>query len=98
MSAGTALDWEHAAATALARSAGWVGDEDWTALRARVLGAAARGAAAPRDDRLIAAGRLWLACVDDDQAVRILARPTVGRDPLAGALDAVARRVRAARE
>ena len=98
VSAGTAPDWEHAAASALARTARWVGDDDWTALRARVLGAAARGGAAPHDDRLIAAGRLWLAYVDDEQAARIVDRPTVGRDPLAAALDAIARRVRAARE
>jgi hypothetical protein len=98
VSAGTAPDWEHAAATALARTAGWVGDDDWAALRARVLGAAARGAAAPHDDRLIASGRIWLAYVDDEQAARIVGRPTVGREPLAAALDAIARHTRAARE
>ena len=92
---GSALDWEHAAFTALAHGAGWIGADDWATLRPRVLGASARGAGVAHDERLIAAGRLWLAFVDDEQAARIVARPTVGRDPLAAALDALACRVRA---
>ena len=91
LTAGRAPAWEHAASTALARSAGWVGDDDWPALRRQVLGASARGTALADDERLIAAGRVWLAHVDDPEAARIVARPTVADDPLAVALDAFAR-------
>lgn len=93
VAAGRADDWEHAAAAALARDAGWVGDDDWTALRQSALGAAARGAANRADERLIAAARMWTALVDDEAAARLLARPTVRRDPLAVALDARATRI-----
>lgn len=86
--------WEHAAATALLRVEGWtVGDLDWQALRTRALAAAARGNAVPQDERLVAAGRVWLRFVDDEQAARILSRVTVARDPIAVALDALARSV-----
>lgn len=95
LGAGAAPPWEHAAAAGLARAAGWVGDDDWAALRARALGAAARGTDRPDDERLVAAARLWLVFVDDEPAARILARPTVRHDPLAVALDLVARRVAA---
>lgn len=89
--AGAAPAWEHAAATGLARAAGLLGDErDWTALRARALGAAARGGEQPDDERLIAGARVWLALVDDPEAARIVARPGVRRDPLACALDRLA--------
>lgn len=88
--AGRAPDWEQAAATGLARAAGWVGTADWAALRPRVLGAAARGTARPHDERLIAAARIWLAQIDDPEAARIVGRPTVHRDPLAVALDRLA--------
>lgn len=92
--AGAAPAWEQAAATALARVDGLITtDGDWWALRARALGAAARGGAQPDDERLIAAARLWLTVVDDPEAARIVARPGVRRDPLACALDACARRV-----
>jgi len=67
-----------------------VGDEDWSALRRRALGAAARGTEHPEDERLIAAARVWLACVDDPEAQRIVLRPGVRRDPLACALDRLA--------
>ncbi len=87
---GRALDWEHAAATAIAHERGWIDDADWAVLRRRVLGAAARGVERRDDERLIAAGRLWLVLVDDPAAARIVARPTVRHDPLAGALDALA--------
>lgn len=87
LAAGRSLDWEHAATTAIARAHGWIGDDDWSVLRRRVLGAAARGVARRDDERLIAAGRAWLALVDDPDAARIVARPTVRHDPLAVALD-----------
>lgn len=95
---GTAPAWEHATFTALARSRGWIGDDDWAALRPHVLGAAARGTGVALDERTIAAGRLWLVFVDDDQAARILARPTVHRDALAVALDRLATRLAAERK
>lgn len=89
--AGNAPAWEHAAASGLARAAGLIDhDGDWTALRARALGAAARGGAQPDDERLIAAARLWLALVDDPEATRIVGRPGVRHDPLACALDRLA--------
>jgi hypothetical protein len=87
--------WEHAATTAIARGAGWIGDEDWTALRRRALGAAARGGEQCDDERLIAAARCWLVFVDDAEAERIVARPGVRRDSLACALDALAGTLRA---
>jgi hypothetical protein len=87
---GRATAWEHAAATAIAHANGWIDDRDWAVLRRRALGAAARGAARRDDERLIAAGRLWLALIDDAGAARILARPTVCHDPLAVALDHLA--------
>jgi hypothetical protein len=92
---GSAPLWEQTAATAIARAQGWIGDDDWAVLRPRLLGAAARGVAHIDDERAIAAGRLWLACVDDEQAARILTRPTVQHDPLAVALDRLATRVAA---
>jgi hypothetical protein len=95
---GRAEEWEHVTATALARAAGWIGDDDWTALRRRALGAAARGAGHPSDERTIAAARIWVAFVDDEEAARVLARPTVRRDPLAVALDAYAARLGADRD
>jgi hypothetical protein len=83
--------WEHVAATGLARAAGWIeSDDDWQAVRTRTLAAAARGSAVADDERLVAAGRLWLGTVDDDQATRILGRVTVHLDPIAVALAAVA--------
>jgi len=90
---GSAPTWEHATFTAIARSENWLGDDDWTALRKRVLGAAARGEADPADARLIAAGRLWLHYVDDPEAERIVMRRTISTDPLACAIDQLARRV-----
>lgn len=95
---GSAPLWEHAAATAIARAHGWCGDDDWAALRPQLLGAAARGSSAPADERAIAAGRLWLVHVDDEQAARILARPTVRRDALAVALDRLSTRLAAERK
>jgi hypothetical protein len=97
IAAGRCLDWEHAAATSIAHSRGWIGAEDWPALRRRVLGAAARGSGRRDDERLIAAGRVWLALVDDAAAERIVERPTIGHDPLAVALDGLAQQLRAAR-
>ena len=80
--------WEHAAATGLARSAGWlVTDDDWQAVRTRTLAAAARGSAVADDERLVAAGRIWLCFVDDPQAARVIGRVTIHRDPIAIALD-----------
>lgn len=97
VAAGRCLDWEHAAATALAHERGWIDGGDWQHLRRRVLGAAARGSSRRDDERLIAAGRIWLALVDDPAAERIVARPTVRHDPLAVALDDHARHLRPAR-
>jgi hypothetical protein len=91
--AGSMPPWEHAACTGLARALGWVADDDWAALRRRALGASARGTSHPHDERLIAASRLWLVFVDDPEAARVLARPTVRHDPLAVALDTLARAV-----
>ncbi|MEN9643983.1 MAG: hypothetical protein RL238_652 [Actinomycetota bacterium] len=91
--AGSAPAWEHATATALARAMGWVGDDDWAALRTRALGASARGVEHPHDERLIAAARVWLVYVDDPRTASLLARPTVRHDPLAVALDLLARRL-----
>jgi hypothetical protein len=71
----------------------WIGDDDWPALRARALGASARGVEHPHDERLIAAARIWLVFVDDPRAAPLLARPTVQHDPLAVALDRVASRL-----
>jgi hypothetical protein len=93
LSAGTAPPWEHAAATAIARAMSWVSDDDWSVLRPRVLGAAARGSATRHDERLIAAGRVWLAFVDDPLAAGIVTRPSVRHDPIAVALDRLARRL-----
>jgi hypothetical protein len=90
---GSAPVWEHAATTAIARTQGWCGDDDWAALRPQLLGAAARGSGIAHDERAIAAGRLWLVHVRDEQAARILARPTVQRDALAVALDRLATRL-----
>ena len=70
-------------------------DDDWQALRARALGASARGATHPHDERLIAAARIWLVFVDDARAAPLLARPTVRHDPLAVALDRLATRLAA---
>lgn len=95
---GSAPLWEHAAATAIARSRGWCNDDDWAALRPALLGAAARGSSVAADERAIAAGRLWLVHVRDEQAARILARPTVQRDALAVALDRLAVRSAALRK
>ncbi|MEZ5215251.1 MAG: hypothetical protein R2705_01595 [Ilumatobacteraceae bacterium] len=93
IAAGSAPAWEHAVCSALAHWAGWVGERDWAALRARSLGAAARGATDPEDERLVAAARLWLCFVDDPEAHGIVHRPGVRRDPLACALDSLARDV-----
>lgn len=90
LGAGSMPPWEHAVTTALARAEGWIGDDDWAALRAAALGASARGTAHPDDERTIAAARVWLRFVDDEQAARLLARPTVAHDPLAVALDCYA--------
>jgi hypothetical protein len=92
---GSSATWEHAAATGIARALGVVDDADWTALRTRALGAAARGTRDPHDERLIAAARLWLAFVDDQPGNAIMGRPTVRHDPLAVALDRLADRLRA---
>ncbi|WP_420453479.1 hypothetical protein [Ilumatobacter sp.] len=94
MPGGRALDWEHATATALAHERGWIDDGDWALLRRRVLGAAARGVSRRDDERLIAAGRLWLALVDDDAARAVVDRPTVRHDALARAIDSLARHLR----
>lgn len=83
--------WEHATATGLARRAGWLhNDDDWHALRKRALAAAARGNCVADDERLVAASRIWLACVDDEPASRILGRVTIINDPIAVALDTLA--------
>ncbi len=94
IAAGRPDDWEHAAASMLARSAGWIGDDDWPVIRPRALGAAARGSGHWADERLIAAGRAWAALVGDESTARLLDRPTIRHDPLAVALDAYATTLR----
>ena len=94
IAAGRLTEWEHATATALARTRGWVGDEDWAAIRQQTLGAAARGTQHPHDERTIAAARIWLAFVVDDAAARIVDRPTISHDPIAIALDRLANQLR----
>lgn len=91
--AGAAPAWEHAAFTGIARACGWIDDSDWSALRARAMGAAARGVPNRDDERLVAAGRVWLASVHDPEAERIVQRPGIRRDPLACALDLLASRL-----
>jgi hypothetical protein len=88
--------WEQATASAIGHLLGWCDGADWPALRRVSLGVAARGPAGREDERLIAAARIWATSVGDEQARRILARPTLGRDPMAAALDAVASAVGAA--
>ena len=95
LGAGAAPAWEHAAFTGLSRAAGWIdSSDDWGALRRRALGAAARGALHPADERLVAAARIWLVFVDDPEAERIVSRPGIRRDPVACALDLLARTLR----
>ncbi|WP_179469742.1 hypothetical protein [Mycolicibacterium vinylchloridicum] len=95
LSAGKCRDWEHALVTAIAHSRGWTDQQDWPALRQRVLGAAARGSERSDDERLVAAGRVWLNFVDDPAAAAVLYRPTVEHDPLAAAIDRLAEHLRA---
>ena len=61
--------WEHAAATGLARAAGWIAtDDDWQAVRTRTLAAAARGTRSPTTSdswRPVGSGCRF---VDDPQA------------------------------
>jgi hypothetical protein len=95
MAAGTASDWEHAAASGICRAFGWIGADDWTALRKRTLAAAARGSAVPQDARLIAAGRMWAAMEQDARAQEILQRATIRGDALAVALERLARVIEA---
>ncbi len=92
----TAVTWEHAAATALARTCGWIGDGDWDVLRRPGLGAAARGGRRIEDARLVAATRIWAQLLGDAEAITILSRPTRSTDPIAVSLDAVHDRVRTA--
>lgn len=88
MSLGNATLWEHALALALARHYNWSDDGDWQALRPALLGAASRGVQVVDDERAIAAGRLWLRWTNDEQAERILTRPTIGSDPVAKYIEA----------
>ncbi|MCV7149987.1 hypothetical protein [Mycolicibacterium pyrenivorans] len=97
LSAGKCCDWEHALVTAIAHSRGWIDEQDWPALRQRVLGAAARGSERSDDERLVAAGRVWLNFIDDPAAAAVLYRPTVKHDPLAVAIDRLAEHFRAGR-
>ena len=92
---GPSAAWEHVAASSVARALGAIGDDDWAVLRKQCLGASARGTADPHDERTIAAARIWLVFVDDPTAATIVARPTVGRDALAIALDRLADRLHA---
>ncbi len=81
-----ASPWEHAAAMALAYAEGITNEQDWEMLKKSALGAAARGAKNPHDQRLVAAGRIFARAVHDDLSLRILNKPTLGSDPLAHAL------------
>src|SRR6185312_8900742 len=60
--------------------------EDWPHLRRAVLGAAARHDGDAHDERLVAAGRMWLRHVDDAEVARIVARRSPPTDPIAVAL------------
>lgn len=91
---GTASPWEHATATALAHHRGWLAEDDWHALRPRCLGVAAQGGSDPESLRLVAAGRLWAALTDDQEAIAILGKRTLNRDPIAAALADLATRAR----
>ncbi len=93
LSIGTAALWEHAAATALGRHAGWLDDEDWKHLRRHCLGRAASGARDQQTLRLIAAGKLWATMVNDVEAVEILNRRSVNGDALALTLETIANNV-----
>ena len=85
--------WEHATFAALSGADGWLDiTDDWSALRARSLGAAARRPSSPHQARLVAAGRVLAVMAHDTQATAILARPSLGTDPLAIALAAIADR------
>lgn len=91
VSAGTALPWEHATTTALARAAGALAHtDDLELLRRRMLGAAARHTGHPDDERLVAAARLWLTQADDPELRRVVERRSPGTDPMAAAITAVA--------
>jgi hypothetical protein len=94
LSAGKCRDWEHALVAAIAHSRGWTDQQDWPALRQRVLGAAARGSERSDDERLVAAGRVWLNFVDDPAAAAVLDRPSVKHDPLAVAINRLAEQFR----
>ncbi len=87
--------WEHAVTVAVAHADALLDVDtlaaDWIALRRRALGAAARGARSVSDERLVAASRLLAIATADRQAIDILARPTIGRDPLADALGCLTR-------
>jgi hypothetical protein len=92
--AGSMPAWEHATTACLARAAGWIDhDRDWEALRRTALGASARGTSVAADERLIAAARILASLAGDTEAGRLLARPTVRHDPLAVAIDLLARRL-----
>lgn len=87
---GKAPAWEHATATALATAAGCGAARDWSHLRQATFAAAARGTTTPARERLVAAGRIWAELEDDDEARRVLSRPTIDADPIAMALNAIA--------
>lgn len=94
VAAGAMTPWEHATVAALAHHAGWLHHhDDWVAVRRAALGAAARPDRDAHDERLVAAGR-WLAHLAGDiDALRILHRAHLRLDPLALALDRLARSV-----
>lgn len=86
MAIGTAPAWEQAAAAALAFREGWIGDEDWTALRGLCLGAAAGGDIRSEAIRLVAAGQLWAVLTGDEEALKLLRRRTFHQDNIASAI------------
>ena len=89
---GRAPAWEHATALAIAAAFGWrEAADEWQALRRQVLGAVGRGGRTIADNRLVAAGRCWVALTGDSEARSLLRRVTSApSDPIAQALDALA--------
>jgi hypothetical protein len=81
--------------TALCRLHGWVGDDDWQAVRQAALGAASRRDDDPSALRLVAAAQLWLTFVDDAPARRLIDRRDTTEDGVAAAIAGLAVVVRA---
>ena len=95
IASGRAPAWEHATMSALCRMRGWVGDDDWQAVRQAALGAASRRDDDPSALRLVAAAQLWLTFVDDVQARRLIDHREPTDDGVAAAIAGLAGALRA---